>query len=189
MARIFLVRHGEPTSIWGEPDVDPGLSPAGHAQAARAADTLAGQSVTRTLSSPMRRCRETADPFGRLSGRLLRLEGRVGEVMTPADAQDRRAWLQACFPWRGGEQMAWDDMAAETLSWRADLLTCLQNLDEDTVVFTHFVAINAVVGAALERSETVVCKPDFASITEVAVEGGVLRLISLGAQMSEGEVR
>jgi hypothetical protein len=55
-------------------------------------------------------------------------------------------------------------------------------------VFTHFIAINVIVGAALESNETIVCKPGYASITELAVEGQ-LRLVRVGEEMRTGEVR
>jgi hypothetical protein len=34
-----------------------------------------------------------------------------------------------------------------------------------------------------------VCRPNYASITELSVEDGELRLVALGAAMSEGDVR
>lgn len=154
-----------------------------------AADALHAHAGARLLSSPMRRCRETADPFQQRTGTSLQLETRVGEVATPAGVEDRRAWLAGHFPWRGDEPATWDSLTDEVRIWRDNVLACVRSLGEDAVVFTHFVAINAVVGAALQRTETVVCAPDFASITELAVEAGVLRLVSLGAPMSEGEVR
>ena len=48
---------------------------------------------------------------------------------------------------------------------------------------------NDAEGAALGREATIVCRPDHASITELAVEDGALRLIGLGVEMNNGEVR
>ena len=64
MARLFLIRHGEPETAWGDAGDDPGLSPAGQAQAAAAAAALAAEGTLAVLSSPMRRCQETAAPYG-----------------------------------------------------------------------------------------------------------------------------
>jgi broad specificity phosphatase PhoE len=55
MARLYMIRHGKPSSAWGQdPNPDPGLDEAGQAQAKAAADVLmalpAGQRPTRVFS-------------------------------------------------------------------------------------------------------------------------------------------
>ena len=66
MATIRLVRHGRATGGW-DADVDPGLDELGVAQAAALADLLGplGDAAGRRalVTSPMRRCRETAAPL------------------------------------------------------------------------------------------------------------------------------
>jgi broad specificity phosphatase PhoE len=174
MTRLFLIRHGEPEAAWGVAD-DPGLSAAGRTQAEAAAGALAPDLAI--LSSPMRRCQETAAPFEARLGARARIEPRVSEVATPGDIPDRRAWLGETFPWRDGAPgRDWATLDAALHRWRADAL--------DAVL-----AINAIVGAALGRNETIVCRPNYASITQLSVEHGVLRLVALGAAMSEGDVR
>lgn len=185
MTRVFLVRHAEPSAAWGDAP-DPGLSKRGRAQAKAAAKALPqGLAV---VSSPMLRCRETAAPY--LAGGEALLEARVSEVATPVDVADRRSWLQHHFPWRAGAvRRPWSELGPPLWAWRRKTLEALSELKDDTVVFTHFIAINAIVGQALEREETIVCRPDFASITELELREGVVRLVALGAEMSEGEVR
>ena len=51
----------------------------------------------------------------------------------------------------------------------------------DTVVFTHFVAINTVVGAATGTDRVISFSPAHASVTEVEVEPDTLTVVSLGA--------
>ena len=189
MARLFLIRHGEAAAAWGGDDHDPGLSELGHAQAEKAAGTLRNLGPLHVLCSPMQRCRETAAPYLARAGADALIEPRVSEVPTPADVADRRVWLQRNFPWRGGAPRSWRDIDVRLLTWRQALIECVSTVREDTAVFSHFIAINVVCGAALGRDETIVCKPDYASITELQVIDGALRLVCHGAEMQEGELR
>lgn len=188
MTRIFLIRHAEPAAAWGEDD-DPGLSEHGHKQAAAAAARLAPLGLNRVVSSPMRRCRETAAPFATACGIEPTIEARVSEVVTPAEITDRRAWLGEHFPWRSGSPpRLWAGVGGGLRAWREEVLAGVRALPSDCAVFSHFIAINAIVGAATGREETIVCRPDHASITEIAVDGDAIRLVQLGAEMREGEV-
>ena len=189
MARLFLIRHGEPETGWGGADADPGLSDRGRAQAAAAAEALAGQRALAVLTSPLRRCRETAAPYLGATGVQALVEPAVSEVPTPPEVSDRRAWLQQNFPWRGGPSRNWSTLDPRLLAWRDSVLARIAAIAADTAVFTHFIAINVVAGAALASPHTIVCKPGFASITELEVGPGGLRLLRHGAEMREGEVR
>lgn len=189
MARLFLIRHGEAAAAWGGDDHDPGLSDLGRSQAEQAAGALVGLGQLRVLCSPMQRCRETAAPYLAKAGVEALIEPRVSEVPTPAGMADRRVWLQQNFPWRGGAPRSWRETDARLLPWRHALIDCVSAVGEDTAVFSHFIAINVVCGAALGRDETIVCKPDYASITQLEVSNGVLRLVRHGAEMQMGEVR
>lgn len=189
MARLFLIRHGEPQTGWGGGDPDPGLSDAGRAQARAAAEQLIQLAPAVALTSPMRRCRETAAPFEDLARTVARIDEAVSEVPTPAGNADRPAWLQSNFPWRGGAPRLWSALDDDLKSWRASVLARVAAIDVDTAVFSHFIAINVIVGAATGREETIACRPGYASITELEVSGGALRLVRLGAEMIVGDVR
>ena len=183
MIRLFLIRHGEPEAVWGGGADDPGLSAAGQRQAEAAAEALKERGWLEVFSSPMRRCRETAAPYAGGAGRSFTIEPRVSEVLSPPDAPDRRAWLLENFPWRGGGLRFWSTLGPELHAWRADMLGFVRGLGQDCAVFTHFIAINVIVGAALRRDETIICKPAYASITELTVERDALTLVSLGEEM------
>ena len=191
MARLFLIRHGEPETGWGGDQDDPGLSHVGKGQAAAAAAALAVRGALAVLSSPARRCQETAAPY--LERRRLPridLSPRFGEVEAPAGVSDRRAWLMENFPWRAGAAVrAWSSVAQELRAWRDRVLGAARAVDRDTAVFTHFIATNAIVGAAKGSAYTVVFRPDYASITELEVRNGLIRVVRLGEEMGEGEVR
>jgi broad specificity phosphatase PhoE len=189
MSRLFLIRHGEPETGWGGAQDDPGLSAAGRSQAEAAALALTGARPLAIVSSPMRRCRETAAPYAALVGGAAAIDARVGEVAAPAGVSDRRAWLLENFPWRGGSSRSWTSLDPALCAWREDVLAAVRALILDTAVFTHFIAINVIVGAALARDETVVCKPDYAAITELVADENGLRVVRLAAEMRAGEVR
>ena len=183
MVRIFLIRHGEPAGAWGMVD-DPGLSARGMAQARTAAEAIAGLGPVTLVCSPLRRCRDTAATAARLLRRPCAIDVAVAEVRTPAGLADRRAWLQRTFAWRAdASPVLWSSVEQETRAWRDELLRAAQAWDSDVAVFTHFIAINVIVGAALNSEGTLVCRPDHASITEVVNEHGALKLVKLGAQM------
>jgi broad specificity phosphatase PhoE len=189
MSRLLLIRHGEPEAAWGGAVDDPGLSEAGHRQAEAAAAELSTLGDLRLISSPMRRCQETAAPYARMRGETPEIEPRVSEVATPAGVLDRRAWLLQNFPWQGGPARALSEASSELAAWRDQMLGYMRAVDQDCAVFTHFIAINVIAGAALGRNETIVCRPGYVSITELAVENGDLRVVRLGEEMRAGEVR
>jgi len=188
MPRLFLVRHARPAAGWGE-DPDPGIDPAGIEQSRATASTLATTLAPVTLlSSPMRRCRETAQPLEQMWQQSARVFSPVAEIPAPPlDAQARREWLNR------GMQGTWDALQSSSppgspdyLTWRAALLDSLASLPNDSVIFTHFIAINAVVAAA-RRSDSVVCfRPDHASVTLVESTGSGFELIALGREAETG---
>jgi broad specificity phosphatase PhoE len=190
MSRLFLIRHAEPASSWGGADHDPGLTEQGRAQAEAAARVLSHFGRLETMTSPMRRCQETAAPFGLLSGQTPRVERAVSEVAAPAGVSDRPAWLRSNFPWDDGvERRTWRDVDPALRAWREDAVGAMCAIQRDVAVFSHFIAINAIVGAAMESEETIVFRPGHASITELALEGGKLRVIKLGTEAKSADVR
>lgn len=68
------------------------------------------------------------------------------------------------------------------LAWRQMLLNSLARMPRDSVIFSHFIAINVVVGAAQSRDEVVCFRPDHASITRVETEDQRVRLLELGRE-------
>jgi len=190
MTRLFLIRHGEPEAAWGGAVDDPGLSEEGRQQATQAAAALAKLGPLAIVSSPMRRCRETAAPFEARLGSSAFIEGRVSEVVAPCGVADRRAWLRETFPWDAGvARRQWRDVDPALRTWRDSVVGCALSLKQDTAVFSHFIAINALASVATRSDDTIVCTPGYASITEFEIRDGGLELIRLGESMVRGEVR
>ena len=81
-------------------------------------------------------------------------------------------------------QQTWDEQPAPLLAWRNRVVDTVRRIgsEGDAVVVSHFVAINAVVGAATGDSRVVCFSPDNCSRTEVKVEGGAIEVVELGGQ-------
>jgi broad specificity phosphatase PhoE len=176
---IYLIRHGEPAAGWGE-HPDPGLSDLGRAQAEAASLDLARAGARRALTSPLARCRETAGAFERRLETHARIEPAIGEIPTPPDVPDRPVWLKSVMAG------VWSETGDGLGPWRDGLLAAIEACPEETAVFTHFVAINVIVGALTGEDRVLVFRPGHASITRLERRAGRLALVSLG---EEGALR
>ena len=187
MPRLYLIRHGKPAANWGGHDDDPGLDDTGRGQAVAARDVLLGlpaaQRPKLVVSSPLARCRETAEPTARALGVDVEIDPAVGEIPTPAAlAPDARPeWLRQAFQGR------WQDIAGDLDydAWRRTIATSLITRG-DTAVFSHFVAINAIVSHLTGDDRVVGFRPDHTSITILETDGRTLQLIERGREASTG---
>jgi broad specificity phosphatase PhoE len=184
MPTLYLVRHAKPAASWGE-DPDPGLDPTGHAQAVQTAQDL----IDRTrklpiLTSPLKRCRETALPLESAWSIGASVFPSVAEIPAPPlGLAERHQWLVKAMAgsWRELQESA-PPQSPDFVSWRADLIAAVQRIPEDAVIYTHFIAINVIVGAA-QGSDSVVCfRPDHASITTIDTDAGAPRIVELGRE-------
>ncbi|MBI2524875.1 MAG: histidine phosphatase family protein [Candidatus Rokubacteria bacterium] len=174
--RLYLVRHGKAAASFAESE-DPPLDPVGLAQARALADRLGPLGPLRIVSSPMRRARETAAPLERLWGRPVRIEPAFSEIPSPGLALAERAqWLRTILPSR------WPLVDRDLADWRTVLVKTLAALPEPTVVVSHYVAINAAVGAAVGDDHVTLFAPDTCSVTVLDIEAGRLRLVERGIQ-------
>lgn len=178
MSLIYLVRHGHAAADWGD-DGDPGLDEAGRRQAAEAACVLAPLGPLPIVSSPLARARQTAAPLEKHWGGEGRVELRVGEIPFPErDLAARAAWLKAVMARR------WPELDGRLQAWRRAVLDAVGELATDTVVFTHFIAINIVIGEAVGDERLVVFLPDNCSVTVVENRGGRPLLVEKGREMA-----
>ena len=176
MPMLFLVRHGRAAAGF-DGHYDPGLDDLGRAQAASAATILAPLGPLAIYSSPLARARETALPLAERWGIEPVIEHRVTEIPSPTDDLTQRAvWL------RDAMQGRWRALPGDLQRWRHALIERLLAIDEDSVVFCHYVAINVAVGAALSDDRLVCFRPDNGSITRLANNDGRLRVIELGRE-------
>lgn len=179
MPRLHLVRHGRAAAAWAE-HLDPGLDALGRAEAAEAADLLRDAlPVQPVWASPKLRTQQTAAPLAALWATEVVPAPAFTEIPSPSDdPHERERWLSSAMVSR------WTDLGPEVGRWRSTLLDAVGAIEHDVVVFTHFVAVNAVVGAAEGRPEVVVCVPATGSVTAVDVDRttGALAVVRRGRE-------
>ncbi len=173
MPRLYLVRHGQPEPA-GD---DPSLTGAGRAQAETMAALLAPKGPLPILSSPFRRACETAAPLARLWGASVRAEPRISEIpMPPGAPMPRAEWLKQVRTQR------WPELDESLHRWRSGVLQALFELERDTVVVSHYVAINVAVGHALADDRVTCFSPANCSCTVLDSDGKKFRIVELGAE-------
>lgn len=177
MAMVYLVRHGRASAGW-DVDPDPGLDSIGRAQAEDLVARLIAR-VDTALSivvSPMRRCRETAAPLAAHWATTPVVEPAVTEIPSPDGVPmgARTGWLRQAMAGTYGA------LGDRYTGYRDDIVAYVAGLREDTVVVSHFVAINAVIGACDADDRLVIRSLDNTSITVVDTADGVLRLVEGG---------
>jgi len=174
---ITLVRHGQAAAGWNE-EADPGLSPLGERQALIAADAVAavGDPVP-IVSSPLKRAQETARPLARRWDRAVRIDPAFTEIPSPTtDLAERAEWLAAAM------SGTWAEQGEVQARWRQGIVDALGALDGDAVVFTHFAAINVVLGHALGDDRLLVSDVDHCARTVIEVAHGRIRVVSFGSE-------
>ncbi|HVY87409.1 MAG TPA: histidine phosphatase family protein [Hyphomonadaceae bacterium] len=172
---IYLIRHGEPAAGWGA-HPNPGLTELGARQAQAAAETLAQAGAKRAITSPLQRSRETAAPFEKLVETHARIEAAVGEIVAPSGTPDRALWLKGVMTGN------WSEGAPDYRDWRNNVLAAVDRLQDDTAVFSHFVAINVIVGLLTGEDRVTVFRPGHCSITKLTRRGGKLVIAELGSE-------
>jgi broad specificity phosphatase PhoE len=176
-ARLILVRHGRASSGW-DSHPDPDLDDVGRAQANAASDALAAVGPLALRTSPLRRCRQTALPLARRWDARAIVDPYVTELPSPQGVPmpERGAWL------RDAIQGHWSDLGPRLLAYRARLVAHVASIERDTVIVSHFIAINALIGAATDDDRIVIASLDNCSRTTFDARHGNLRLVETGTE-------
>ena len=190
LATLYLVRHAKPASTYGD-SIDPGLDEAGAAQAVRVAEKLNDLPNRLPIyTSPLRRCRETAKPLADLWGVQPLVLAEIGEVPSPPlSLRERQAWLRKAMSsdWANLQATA-PEGSPDYAAWRSTLLDAVRAMSGDAVIFSHFIAINAIVGAARGNEQVLSFRPDHASVTTVDVGENGISIRVLGRETgAEGQ--
>jgi broad specificity phosphatase PhoE len=175
--RIHLVRHGRAAAGW-DADPDPPIDDVGRAQAAATAEQLAPLGPLALVTSPLLRCRMTAEPLAATWEVAPRVVPEVAEIPSPEGVPmgERVPWLRAAMAG------TWSALGPRYTTFRDTVLATVAAFEQDTVVVSHFVAINAVIGAALGDDRLVIASLDNASVTVVDVVDGRFVLAERGRE-------
>ena len=169
---LYLIRHG--LAAAGLDDLDPGLAPLGHQQAEITARALGKLTPARLVVSPLRRTRETAEPFAKAFGLDVEIRDEVAEVFDATlPVEERKAIIG---PFMEGN---WSDQNETLQAWRQRVIATMVALGEgegDVIVVSHYIAICAAIGAAIRNDRVVPIKLGNTSITTLDVRGEKLTL-------------
>jgi broad specificity phosphatase PhoE len=176
VARIYLVRHGQDAGTWGV-DRDPELSKLGREQAVTVAEKLCVLTPMAIVSSPLIRAQQTAAALAGHWGTTVQVVPAVAEIPAPAAwTDDRPGWL------RRVTTGTWSEAGDEVMEWHRAIIEYLCALERDSVIFSHFVVINAAVGAAGGSEKMISFRPDNCSVTILENDTGALTLVEQGGE-------
>ena len=160
MTTIYLIRHAEAAATIG--DTDPDLSEHGSTQAHQLAATFcASHAPMPVICSPLKRALATATIISTAWEQSPHSDPRFVELPCPVAENRRRDWL------RGVMRGEWNEQTRKLQHWRSQAIDALEALEQDTIIVTHFVLINALVGWVQQRNEVVIFEPGNGSRKEI----------------------
>lgn len=165
MTLVHLVRHGRAAAGWDD-DPDPDLDEVGHRQAAALVEQFGRRGPLALITSPLLRCRRTAEPLARAWGVDPVVEPDVAEIPSPEGVPmgERVPWLRQAI------DSSWTDLGPRYLEYRDRVVRRIAACRVDTLIVSHFVAINAVIGYCEGDDRVVVRRLDNCSVTRVHVD-------------------
>ena len=96
----------------------------------------------------------------------------------PWTVEARLAWLRKLMAG------SWRDATPELAAWREHCIATVAAIPRDTVIFSHYVAINVIAGAATADDRVIVFSPDNCSVTVLETDGTKVRLVEKGSEAS-----
>lgn len=177
---IYLIRHGEAAQAWDQA-ADPILSANGIDQAKTLAEEylpIIENKGFQLISSPLARAQQTAMPFQKGLNTTVNINTNFAEIPSPGIAlADRRNWLKALF------SKNISDLETPQLAWRTNIIQAIETLEKDTLIFSHFMTINAIVGWINKDKRVVSYYPNYCSITQIEKTGNQFVIKSLGKEL------
>ena len=187
MIKLFLVRHGEATQGWTSKD--PPLSDLGKSQALSLAPFIDKIDLNKVdlVSSPLTRCKETANLALSKYKQEVEINDIFRELPSPiADLEKRVIWLRRVLPLTWPELLSDEETIASGVDlneWREKIIDKIYSLKNDTIIFTHFVVINNIIGHIMSSEKIVNFQPANCSVTEIKLLKNQLQLIKLGKSL------
>jgi len=160
MTRIYMIRHGRASAGW-DTALDPGLDELGLSQAREAAVEMQSLQLGNIITSPLLRCQQTAEPLAQVWKVAPKVRTEVSEIPSPEGVamSDRIVWLRQAM------QGTWSELGSDYVAYRDRITEFVRGIQNDAVIFSHFIAINAVIGGVLGDDRLVIRSLDNCSIT------------------------
>ena len=180
MTKIILVRHGEASASW-EKSSDPGLSNLGVNQAEECAEILFKFKDIENFdlkSSPLKRALETGEKLKTKLNKRLSIDSTYAEIPSPGVSfKNRQKWLKEIF------NKKIDELEKPQKNWRENIISEIKKIENSTIIFSHFMVINTIVGY-VKKDESMVCfYPDNCSITKLNKCEDEIHLTNLGLSL------
>ena len=176
--RLYLVRHGRASAGW-DTSIDPELDALGREQSIQLAQHLAPLGPMQVVSSPLTRCQQTAGPLCKAWNSTAQICHEVAEIPSPEGVpiSERVEWLRSAM------SGTWESLGSRYTKFRDDLVNFVRQITQDTVVVSHFVAINAIIGSIESSDRLVIHRLDNCSVTIVERHtDGKLKLVEVGRE-------
>jgi broad specificity phosphatase PhoE len=172
---LIFVRHGEASESWGE-HLDPGLSENGVSQSQKLISNNSLQLLEDYIfiSSPMSRAEMTAAPLIKKYKKSLLIDSIFSEIPSKVIASEKKEWLKKIMT------MNVDVLPQDVAEWRNSIISRTLSFSDNTIIFSHFMVINAVVSGLMNRSEIMYFYPGYTSITKITLQNNRAMSISLG---------
>lgn len=173
--RLILIRHGRPDEDDLQSPHDPPLHTDGIRQAVAVGGFLAAEGITRIVSSPLQRARQTAEPLAEALGLRIQIVDGWAEADRGAIKYRSTETLRA----EGGD--AWTRfltdpvlyLGGDPAAFRAEVIAALHKTTENEdsaariAVFTHGLPINIVLSHALGLEKITHFLVGYGSITRL----------------------
>ena len=191
MIKIYLVRHGEASEGWTSQD--PPLSELGKLQA-KSLMTFVNSifdenstNNTNAISSPLNRCKETASLALNKKYLEIAINDNFRELPSPTiDLEKRVDWLRRILPLTWPELLKdkeTKDSGVNFIQWKKNIMNNIYSINKNTIIFTHFVVINSIIGEILKSDKIINFQPSNCSITEIRKINDRLKLVKLGKNL------
>ena len=191
MVKIYLVRHGEAAEGWTSQD--PPLSELGKSQAQSLVGFVSSiideNSINNIdfISSPLNRCKETASlALEKIYSEIL-INDNFRELPSPTlDLKKRVNWLRRILPLTWSELLKdkeTKDSGVNFIQWKKNIMNNIYSINKNTIIFTHFVVINSIIGEILKSDKIVNFQPSNCSITEIRKINDRLEIVKLGKSL------
>tara|TARA_B100001027_G_scaffold97705_1_gene67082 strand:- start:21 stop:584 length:564 start_codon:yes stop_codon:yes gene_type:complete len=139
--KIILIRHGEAENKWGE-HPDPGLSLKGISESYDLLQHKELQSLEDYffISSPKLRAIETAKPLAKKFNKKVKIDNCFIEIPAEGIKPDKKQeWLEQIV------QTNKKELPMFIKNWKNKILNKIKKIDRNTIIFSHFMVINALL--------------------------------------------
>ena len=164
--QVIFIRHAEASNSWGN-HPDPGLSDNGKNQSKELINhpELIKLDDYFFISSPKLRAIETAKPLAEKFEKEVFIENIFTEIPSPdVEPENKQEWLKGII------QMDKKDLPKKILNWKNNIFLNTKMLSQNTVIFTHFMVMNALLSELTSNANLLYFNPDYTSVLKITIE-------------------